>query len=149
MSTTDELQQEISKLNMRLFKAEVRIEALTRLLYGKNTISVDEYQAAINGFQAMNNAVAQISNISSIMDKVNAAAKFNETATIKVTADDLGIRKIIEDAGGTSDFTARIILAKLPMSENFGVFIKQFLDPTKNTSGAIYPDQVYSEPSNN
>jgi hypothetical protein len=141
--------REISQLKARSFRSEIRFEALLRLMTSKEIVSVNDYQEAVVQFQQMNSVLGQINNIPSIIDKVNAASEFNKSSNaisnkrMKIYADDLGIKKIIEDAGGTSDFTARIVLAKLPMSEPMSSFMKQFIDPTKNPSpDAIIPDQV-------
>jgi hypothetical protein len=143
MATNEELQTEIAKLNTRLFRAEVRLEALIRWMESKGTLPREEYQTAVNNFQAFNNAIGTLLGITSIMDRVNGAADFNKNSIIKIHGEDLGLQKIIEDAGGTSDFTARLVLAKLPCSPQFSGFMKQFIDPTKNPSAdALIPDQV-------
>lgn len=146
MATNEELSNEIVVLQTRLFKAEVRLEALIRWMEGKGTLTREDYQTAVSNFQVFNNAIGQIVKIPSILDRVNAASEFNKTSVIKIMGDDLGIKKIIEDAGGTSDFTARLILSKLKCSPQFTIFMKQFFDHTKNTSGtlseALLPDQV-------
>lgn len=143
MSTIEELENELLQLRVRTFKSEVRLEALIRLLMAKGSFNVDEYQAAVTSFQVLNNALSQINTINSIMDKVNAANEFNKTSMIKIQGDDLGLKKIIEDAGGTSDFTARLVLSKLPCSTNFSDFMKQFIDTTKNPSPeALTPEVV-------
>ena len=146
MATIEQLEQEISKLNGRLFRSEIRLEALTRLLTIQKTITIEDYQEAVREFQTLNGVVAEINNINNLMDKVTAAAKFNEKSKLKITADDLGIRKILEDVGGTSDSVARMILSKnmeVPMSRDFVKFMVQFVDPTKTPSPDVkYPDQV-------
>ena len=143
MATNIDLETEITQLKVRLFKSEVKFEALIRWLFSKGTLNSDDYLAAITNFQVFNNTLGQINAIPSIMDKVHAATEFNKTSIIKISADDLGIKKIIEDAGGTSDFTARLILLKIPCSPSFKEFITQFFDVTKNPSPeALIPDQV-------
>jgi hypothetical protein len=140
---------EISQLKTKSFRSDIRFESLLRLMTSKEIVSVNDFQEAVIQFQQLNNVLGQIGNIHSIVDKVNAAAEFNKASNaisnkrMKIYADDLGIKKIIEDAGGTSDSTARIVLSKLAMSETMSAFMKQFIDPTKNPSpDVIYPDQV-------
>lgn len=143
MATIEELENEILQLKIRNYKSEIRLEALVRLLMTKGTYNIDEFHASVTSFQILNNTLSQVNSIPSIMDKVNTAAEFNKTSTIKIQGDDLGLKKIIEDAGGTSDFTARLVLSKLPCSTNFSNFMKQFIDITKNPSPeALTPEVV-------
>jgi hypothetical protein len=144
VSIETDVAREISQLKLRLFKSELRFASFLRWATTNGVISLDQYNYAIEAFQQLNTVVNELNSINSINDKVMGAFEFNKQSTIfKINADDLGIKEIIENAGGTSDFTARLILSKLPMSEMFKIFINQFIDPTKNPSpDAIIPTEI-------
>ncbi len=143
--------KEISDLKRQNFKMEVKFESLLRYLIWEGSaeplkLTVEKYQEIVSSFQVMNNKVKEINKINAIVDKVNVSAEFNKTSTMKIHGDDLGLKDIFDNVGGTSDFTARYILDKLPCSLTLTTYLQGFFNTARTpTPGALIPDQVVSK----
>jgi hypothetical protein len=129
-----DISRELHLLKTKNFKMEVRFESLLRYLIwegnlGNSTFTIEKYQEAVNFFQELNTEVQKINAMPAIADKVVAAVKFNSFTRMKIYGDDLGLKKIISDAGGTSGSTAVDILANLPCSKDLTNFLNKYVLP--------------------
>ena len=155
--TTEELEKKITiiehdftVLKAKNYKLEVKFEALLRHLIWEGNISaanftIEKYHDAVTNFQLLNNKVMEINKIASISDKVEASYNFNKISHMKIHGDDLGLQIIIENAGGTTDFTARHILEKIPCSKTLTTFLEKFVKTkTDDDKVILFPNQVVS-----
>lgn len=146
-----DLTKEISTLKEKLYKMEVRFESLVRYFIwegdlSKTVFTVERYQEAVMAFQVLNAKIIELRKLPSITEKVMAAEEFNNSIKItkaKIYADDLGLREIIENAGGTSSMTAMLILSALPCSKELTHFLQSFVIPDNLSNKVIeFPKKV-------
>lgn len=129
--------KEINLLKEKNYRLEVKFESLLRYLIwegdlSKTVFTLDRYQEAVTAFQLLNAKVQEINKLPTIPEKVKAAEEFNSTTKFikaKIYADDLGLKSIIEKAGGTSGSTATDIIASLPCSKELTSYLKKFIIP--------------------
>lgn len=139
--------RELHLLKTKNFKLEIRFESLLRYLIwegdlGNTTFTIEKYQQAVNFFQELNTEVQKINAMPAVADKVLAAVKFNNFSRMKMYGDDLGLKKIITDAGGTSSHTASDILEKLPCSKDLTNFLKVYIIPDTLDKVLSFPQKV-------
>jgi|ERR1035437_135565 hypothetical protein len=143
-----DISKELHRLKTKNFITEIRFESLLRYLIlegslGNTTFTIEKYQEAVNSFQEMNTVVQKINTIPAIADKVLAAVKFNGFSRMKIYGDDLGLKKIISDAGGTSGSTAVDILANLPCSKDLTNFLNRYVLPESELKRVVqFPDKL-------
>lgn len=149
-----DVSREIHLLKTKIFKMEIRFESLLRYLIwegdlGATTFTIERFQEAVNDFQTLNRKVQEINALPSITEKVaaaeafNSSDKFTRSTKAKIYGDDLGLKAMIENAGGTSSMTAVEILACLPCSQELTNFLKSYVVPDHISNKVIsFPEKV-------
>jgi hypothetical protein len=142
-----DVSRELHLLKTKLFKMEIRFESLLRYLIwesdlGNTKFTIEKYQEAVNTFQELNKVVISINDMPAVADKILAAEKFNNFSRMKIYGDDLGLKKIITDAGGTSSHTASDILERLPCSQDLTNFLRVYIVSDELNKVLVFPQKV-------